>query len=129
MICEAKKIFKFNDKQIRRIYEILRLSVTDRKNAEEYKIYKAMIKQRLSAPFAVSICVKYTYLNINILPFIFKQQEKLAKRRKLFHNSQVDVDAQEVEHHESLIEKEYNQLIGNYKHVINKHKSHINIQT
>ena len=41
--------------QCRRVYEILRLRVTDLSNAEEYKAYRLEVKKRLNIPFQVSI--------------------------------------------------------------------------
>lgn len=61
IVAEVRKTLKFNEKQIRRIYEILRLSITDTNNAEEYKKYKGMVRQRLAAPFAVRKSFFFTF--------------------------------------------------------------------
>ena len=39
--------------QCRRVYEILRLRVTDLSNAEEYKSFRLGVKNRLNVPFQV----------------------------------------------------------------------------
>ena len=39
--------------QCRRVYEILRLRVTDLSNVEEYKAYRLEVKNRLNIPFQV----------------------------------------------------------------------------
>ena len=41
--------------QCRRVYEILRLRVTDLSNPEEYKSYRLEVKKRLNIPFQVLI--------------------------------------------------------------------------
>lgn len=48
MLMETKEKFKINPKQCRIIYEILRLGVTDRDDADEYKQYRQEIKKRLN---------------------------------------------------------------------------------
>ena len=44
-------------KQARRVYEILRLRVTDRGNVEQYRGYRLMVKSRLNEPYQVCECV------------------------------------------------------------------------
>ena len=51
MIEEARKKFKINKKQARRVYEILRLKCTDTNNTNEYKEYRLAVKNRLNAPY------------------------------------------------------------------------------
>lgn len=51
MAAEAREKFKISSKQARRVYQILRLGVTDRNNAEEYRAYRIEIKQHLNAPY------------------------------------------------------------------------------
>lgn len=55
MIQEARNQCKINEKQCRRVYEILRLYYTDVNNANDYNGYKMMVKNRLNAPFKVRI--------------------------------------------------------------------------
>lgn len=52
MLEDAKAKYKINPKQCRVVYEILRLSVTNRANQEEYKNYRLEIKKRLSMYYA-----------------------------------------------------------------------------
>lgn len=51
MFEDARKKFKINKKQSRRVYEILRLKCTDINNTSEYKAYRLDIKNRLNAPY------------------------------------------------------------------------------
>ena len=44
-----------NQKQARRVYEILRLKATDRSNAEEYKAYRLSVKNRMNGPYQVRV--------------------------------------------------------------------------
>lgn len=53
MAAEAKSKHKLNAKQVRRIYEILRLKETNINNEEQYKEYRLAVKQRLNCPFKV----------------------------------------------------------------------------
>ncbi|CAH3154645.1 unnamed protein product [Pocillopora meandrina] len=51
MVKEAREKLKINKIQCRRVYEILRLRVTDLSNAEDYKSYRLEVKKRLNVPF------------------------------------------------------------------------------
>ncbi|KAJ8319622.1 hypothetical protein KUTeg_002824 [Tegillarca granosa] len=51
MVKEAREKLKITKKQARRIYEILRLKVTDTSNPQQYRDYRLLIKKRLNAPF------------------------------------------------------------------------------
>ncbi|CAB3994229.1 histone acetyltransferase type B catalytic subunit-like [Paramuricea clavata] len=51
MINEARKHRKINQRQCRRVYEILRLEATNLNDAEEHRQYRLEIKKRLNAPF------------------------------------------------------------------------------
>ena len=46
-----------NQKQARRVYEILRLKATDRSNAEEYKAYRLSVKNRMNGPYQVRVLI------------------------------------------------------------------------
>uniref|UniRef100_A0A834VF83 Histone acetyltransferase type B catalytic subunit n=2 Tax=Sarcoptes scabiei TaxID=52283 RepID=A0A834VF83_SARSC len=52
---EAKLKFKLNSKQSRRIYEILKLKITNLHDSEDYLKYRLAIKQRLNAPYVKQI--------------------------------------------------------------------------
>ena len=51
--------------QCRRVYEILRLCVTDLGNAEEYRAYRLEVKNRLNIPFQVFnfLTIQKNYFN------------------------------------------------------------------
>lgn len=51
MVKEAKEKLKLNKRQVRRVYEILRLHVTDRSNKESYKRYRLDVKSRLNVQY------------------------------------------------------------------------------
>ncbi|XP_069951943.1 histone acetyltransferase type B catalytic subunit isoform X2 [Cherax quadricarinatus] len=51
MVEEAKKKLKLNKRQVRRVYEILRLRVTDRSDKEAYRWYRLDIKNRLNVQY------------------------------------------------------------------------------
>lgn len=51
MVQQAREELKINKIQCRRVYEILRLRVTDLSNPEEYKSYRLEVKKRLNIPF------------------------------------------------------------------------------
>jgi len=51
MVQQAREELKINKMQCRRVYEILRLRVTDLSNPEEYKSYRLEVKKRLNIPF------------------------------------------------------------------------------
>ena len=42
--------------QARRVYEILRLQATDKSNAEQYKEYRLMVKNKLNSSYQVCVC-------------------------------------------------------------------------
>ncbi|XP_071526683.1 histone acetyltransferase type B catalytic subunit isoform X2 [Panulirus ornatus] len=51
MVEEAKKKLKLNKRQVRRVYEILRLHVTDRSDKEAYRQYRLDVKNRLNVQY------------------------------------------------------------------------------
>jgi len=51
MELEAREKLKLNRRQSRRVYEILRLKVTDRNNNQQYRAYRLDVKRRLNIPF------------------------------------------------------------------------------
>jgi len=51
MELEAREKLKLNRRQIRRVYEILRLKATDHSNSQQYKAYRLDVKRRLNIPF------------------------------------------------------------------------------
>ncbi|KAH9526411.1 histone acetyltransferase 1 [Dermatophagoides farinae] len=55
MAREAQMKFKLNPKQTRRVFEILKLKLTNRNDPEQYRQYRMGIKQRLNAPYKKQI--------------------------------------------------------------------------
>lgn len=51
MVNEARDKYKINKRQSRRIYEILRLRMTDLSNEQEYRDYRLDVKKRLNSPY------------------------------------------------------------------------------
>ena len=49
------KLTFFHQYQARRVYEILRLKITDESNTSMYKQYRLDVKRRLNKPFQVSL--------------------------------------------------------------------------
>ena len=47
--------FIFLYHQCRRVYEILRLQVTDRSNSEQYYKFRVFVKNRLNGPYHINI--------------------------------------------------------------------------
>jgi hypothetical protein len=47
-------LFLLPQKQARRVYEILRLQMTDIHNSEQYRLYRLDVKNRLNVPYQVS---------------------------------------------------------------------------
>lgn len=52
---QACKKFKINKKQTRRVYEILRLKNTNTSDKAAYLSYRLDVKNRLNAPFQVTL--------------------------------------------------------------------------
>ncbi|KAJ8351995.1 hypothetical protein SKAU_G00234710 [Synaphobranchus kaupii] len=103
MVTEAREKLKINKKHARRVYEILRLRVTDMSDEEKARAYRLEIKRRLFGPYK-------------------KNQRELTKMMKCLrpeelvsHISQMDTQMQ----HEEL-EKSYQELVGEYRRVIER---------
>lgn len=54
MATEARSKYKLNKKQVRRVYEILRLKNTNTSDKSAYLQYRLDVKNRLNAPFQVT---------------------------------------------------------------------------
>ncbi|KAJ8282440.1 hypothetical protein COCON_G00049590 [Conger conger] len=103
MVTDAREKLKINKKHARRVYEILRLRVTDMGDEEKARAYRLEIKRRLFGPYK-------------------KNQRELTKMMKCLrpeelvsHISQMDTQLQ----HEEL-EKSYQELVGEYRRVIER---------
>uniref|UniRef100_A0A674PAL2 Histone acetyltransferase type B catalytic subunit n=1 Tax=Takifugu rubripes TaxID=31033 RepID=A0A674PAL2_TAKRU len=103
MVKEAQDKLKINKKHTRRVYEILRLRVTDMSDEEQAKEYRLEVKRRLFGPYR-------------------KNQRELAKMKKCLrpeelvsHMGQMDTRTQ----HEEL-EKSYQIIVEDYRRIIER---------
>uniref|UniRef100_A0AAZ3PAQ1 Histone acetyltransferase type B catalytic subunit n=1 Tax=Oncorhynchus tshawytscha TaxID=74940 RepID=A0AAZ3PAQ1_ONCTS len=102
MATEAREKFKINKKHARRVYEILRLRVTDMSDETKARDYRLEVKKRLFAPT--------------------KNQREMTKMMKCLrpeelasHISQMDTALQQEE-----LEKSYQELLAEYRRVIER---------
>lgn len=103
MSTEAREKFKINKKHARRVYEILRLRVTDMSDETKARDYRLEVKKRLFAP---------TKKNQREMTKMMKclRPEELAS-----HISQMDTALQQEE-----LEKSYQELLAEYRRVIER---------
>uniref|UniRef100_A0A8C8F3C0 Histone acetyltransferase type B catalytic subunit n=1 Tax=Oncorhynchus tshawytscha TaxID=74940 RepID=A0A8C8F3C0_ONCTS len=103
MATEAREKFKINKKHARRVYEILRLRVTDMSDETKARDYRLEVKKRLFAP---------TKKNQREMTKMMKclRPEELAS-----HISQMDTALQQEE-----LEKSYQELLAEYRRVIER---------
>nr|XP_044624662.1 histone acetyltransferase type B catalytic subunit isoform X3 [Equus asinus] len=103
MATEAQQKFKINKQHARRVYEILRLLVTDMSDAEQYRSYRLDIKRRLISPYK-------------------KKQRDLAKMRKCLRPEELTNQMNQIEismQHEQL-EESFQELVEDYRRVIER---------
>ncbi|XP_071478143.1 histone acetyltransferase type B catalytic subunit-like [Diadema antillarum] len=100
---EAQEKLKLNKKQVRRVYEILRLQITDYSNKDEARTYRLDVKKRLNIPFQKQ---KSDY-------------EKLKKVLKPEELSAAEEGTSLAERHETL-EKWYQLLLEDYRKVLDR---------
>ncbi|XP_012370931.2 histone acetyltransferase type B catalytic subunit [Octodon degus] len=103
MAIEAQQKFKINKQHSRRVYEILRLLVTDMSDAEQYRSYRLDIKRRLVSPYK-------------------KKQRDLAKMRKCLRPEELTNQMNQIEismQHEQL-EESFQELVEDYRRVIER---------
>ena len=103
MAIEAQQKFKINKQHARRVYEILRLLVTDMSDAEQYRSYRLDIKRRLISPYK-------------------KKQRDLAKMRKCLRPEERTNQMNQIEismQHEQL-EESFQELVEDYRRVIER---------
>ncbi|XP_071943562.1 histone acetyltransferase type B catalytic subunit-like isoform X2 [Antedon mediterranea] len=100
---EALEKSKIHKKQVRRVYEILRLRATDMSDAEAVKAYRIEVKQRLNIPFQ-------------------KQKNELEKLKKVLKPEELAAAMQAVDTNErfKMLEKWYQEHIDAYMRVIGK---------
>ncbi|XP_034351007.2 histone acetyltransferase type B catalytic subunit [Arvicanthis niloticus] len=103
MAIQARYHFKINKQHARRVYEILRLLVTDMSDAEQYRSYRLDIKRRLISPYK-------------------KKQRDLAKMRKCLRPEELTNQMNQIEisvQHEQL-EERFQELVEDYRRVIER---------
>ncbi|CAG2101444.1 unnamed protein product [Medioppia subpectinata] len=107
MATEALTHLKINKRQARRVYEILRFRCTDRSDADQYKCYRLVVKQRLNAPNQKQI-------------LDYKKLEKLKKfpEQELAFIKQTTIPALEVRL--DLLDKQYKELEEEYQHIVER---------
>lgn len=103
--CTMLKTLKLSKKQIRRVYEILRLHFTNVDNVEEYKNYRLEIKKRLNKPYQ-------------------KEQDDMKRFKRFFglkENEEVPAEAMKLISNQqriSILEKEYQELESQYRYIL-----------
>lgn len=69
MAKEACEKYKINKLQARRVYEILRLKNTNTSDKNAYLKYRLNVKNRLNAPFQVSLLFHFECFHCSIILF------------------------------------------------------------
>lgn len=90
MVEEFKNLYKINQKQVRRVIEIILLKITNRQNKEEYEKYKKFVKTRLNWPFQK----KPTKL---MLAMPAEEVEKIQKADSIVKLEDLDIEYNELE--------------------------------
>ncbi|KAL9967697.1 hypothetical protein ACROYT_G025984 [Oculina patagonica] len=103
MVQQAREELKINKIQCRKVYEILRLRVTDLSNAEEYKSYRLEVKKRLNVPF------QKEKADLEKLKLILKPEEMSAT-----------VNMQTPQERMQHLEQLYQELESHYKKTIER---------
>lgn len=103
MVRDARSKFKINKRQARRVYEILRLKVTNRKDEEEYKQYRLSVKRRLNTPFQ-------------------KEQKMVIKLKNVLAEDELKATEQLKSREQRLenLDRQYKELEDEYQHVIER---------
>uniref|UniRef100_A0A0N4Z9A7 Histone acetyltransferase type B catalytic subunit n=1 Tax=Parastrongyloides trichosuri TaxID=131310 RepID=A0A0N4Z9A7_PARTI len=110
MLDVAHEKYKMNQKQIRRVYEILRLYRTDETDKEDMKAYRIDVKRRLEKP------MKRTKKELNRLAF-------LAMKDKHYISS---IEANTPEVKQPQLQKLFEKQIEEYHTVLNRLKKYEN---
>ncbi|XP_063231534.1 histone acetyltransferase type B catalytic subunit [Bacillus rossius redtenbacheri] len=103
MVEEARRRFRINKKQCRRVYEILRLKHTNIQDARQYQSYRLAVKQRLNVPYK-------------------KEMLDRQKLKKLLDDFEYEATvtfssaAQRMEH----LEQQYREVEAEYRHVLDR---------
>ncbi|CAH3164227.1 unnamed protein product [Porites lobata] len=101
MVRQAREELKINKLQCRRVYEILRLRVTDLSNAEEYKAYRLEVKNRLNIPFQ-------------------KEKADMEKLKRLLKPEELTATQQTQQERMQYLDQVYQELEAHYKKTIEK---------
>ncbi|XP_067138521.1 histone acetyltransferase type B catalytic subunit [Centruroides vittatus] len=103
MKLEAQEKLKLTKKQARRVYEILRLHITNTNNEEEYKAYRLEIKKRLNSPYQ-------------------RQKSDLAKLQKTLNASEFNATLQCTSREQRIeqLEHQYRELEAEYRHILER---------
>lgn len=100
---EALDKLKLTKKQARRIYEILRLHITNTDNEQEYKAYRLEVKKRLNSPYQ-------------------RQKSDLAKLQKTLNASEFNATLQCTSREQRIeqLEHQYRELEAEYRHILER---------
>jgi len=98
---EAKAKLKLSKRQVRRVYEILRLRATNTADKAAYKAYRLDVKQRLNMPYQ-------------------KEDSDMKKLRKVLRPEELAMQVTSKEQRMENLEKMYNELEDEYKHVLER---------
>ncbi|XP_077993239.1 histone acetyltransferase type B catalytic subunit-like [Glandiceps talaboti] len=103
MVTEAQEKLKINKKQARRIYEILRLRVTDESNAEQFRQYRLDVKKRLNIPYQ-------------------KEKADLEKMRKVLKPEELAaaMAGQSLQERHQNLEKMFQELVEDYRKIVER---------
>ncbi|KAK7086526.1 histone acetyltransferase 1 [Halocaridina rubra] len=103
MVKEAQEKLKLNKRQVRRVYEILRLHVTDRSDEEAYRNYRLDIKNRLNVQYK-------------------KEDRDMAKLKKVLRPEEyaATMTITSKEQRIESLERQYVDLEEHYLHVLER---------
>ncbi|XP_069187293.1 histone acetyltransferase type B catalytic subunit isoform X2 [Procambarus clarkii] len=103
MVEEAKKRLKLNKRQVRRVYEILRLHATDRSDKEAYRQYRLDIKNRLNVQYK-------------------KEDRDMEKLKKVLRPEEFAATMTVTSKDQRLesLERQYTELEEHYLHVLER---------
>ncbi|NP_001171746.1 histone acetyltransferase type B catalytic subunit [Saccoglossus kowalevskii] len=103
MAQEAQVKLKINQKQARRVYEILRLRVTDESNANQFKEYRLDIKKRLNIPYQ-------------------REKSDMEKMKKALKPEELaaTMAGQSLQERHNNLEKMFQELLVDYRKVVER---------
>ncbi|XP_069978242.1 histone acetyltransferase type B catalytic subunit isoform X1 [Penaeus vannamei] len=103
MAKEAQEKLKLNKKQVRRVYEILRLHITNRSDKESYRRYRLEVKNRLNVQYQ-------------------KEDRDMEKLKKILkpEEYQATMTITSKEQRLESLERQYNDLEEHYLHVLER---------